>query len=150
MTYLFSIWLMLPGCDREPCTGFASVYTNLGSQSQPLVANTDLPPFLYVTTTDLDSETSILDRVLLVDGGNGWSLPPAGMYPGASLTAPPFACGADKYPWRVRFELGDVKQQPIDEVLFPPHRVRVPPRGSSSHLALGDLCVRSKTLFLGL
>lgn len=86
-------------------------------QLEPMALPLTLPPFLYITTTDLERERSVRDRLLLVaEGTNTW-----GISDGRSeVGAPPIFCGEYEYPFRLLFELGDVDGNPIDDILLPP------------------------------
>jgi hypothetical protein len=128
---------LLSGCDRPLCPepsylGQTYMYWFMHSETS-LEGDFDLPPFLYVTTTDLDSDTTVRDRALLEEEGGGWGLDNVPTL----FAAPPIGC--DEEPgltWsavRVRFELGTVDEQPVDEVAFPPIELEFP-RDHERHL----------------
>jgi hypothetical protein len=97
------------------------------SLEEPLNADFELPPFLYVTTTNPDSGFSVRDRALLeTQGGDDWGFD----YDYDFFAAPPIACdpelGRRPYPAQVYFELGTVDELPVDEVGFPPIEFELP------------------------
>jgi hypothetical protein len=110
----------------------------------PLEGDFELPPFLYVTTTDLDSDLSVRDRALLEARNGDWGLDDAP----AIFVALPIECdeepGLSWYPVRVRFELGTVDGVPADEVGFPAIELEFP-RDHDRHLVFplwGDYSLR--------
>lgn len=115
---VFLVFLAI-GCERNTSCGRFYVTVNFYEMSA-MQAKLELPPFLYVTTTDLRSSTSVLDRVLLDEGmGDTWELDERD-----DIVAAPFILRCDEprlnwYPFHIQFNLADVAQNPVDETLFP-------------------------------
>jgi hypothetical protein len=135
------LWLfflsLLGGCENPPCSeprylDQTYLYWLLREEAS-LEGNFELPPFLYVTTTDLDSDSSVRDRALLEEKGDSWGLDDEP----STFVAPPIECddepGLTWYSFRIRFELGTANGQSIDEIAFPPIELEFP-RDHERHL----------------